>query len=212
MLEHERRSIKKLSLIRSVRYLILLSILLIFGACGPAVLPTPTIVPLDRGASNAEEAEAQQAAATPTSTPLPLPSPTPTSTPFPTATSVATTAVTSTVTLTTSTVISGTGPQVQILSPALNIRQGPGVAYPAIGTALAGETFAVTGVDPTRYWLQITTTNGQPGWISGQAPYAQLVKGDLQQTPVISGPTLPAAPAPGSGGVVPAPPGGSTGS
>lgn len=188
--------------------LLVLSILLILTACGPAALPTPTIVPLDRGAAANTESEAQQAEATATSTPLPLPSPTPTSTPFPTATVMVTGTLTSTATLTSSTTLTATA-QVQILAPALNVRQGPGVTYPSLAAVLEGQTFEVTGVDATGYWLQIRTAGGQLGWISGQPPYAQLISGNLADIPVISGPAPP--PAAGSQGAGPAPQEGAAG-
>jgi TolB protein len=128
---------------------------------------------------------------------------------------VTTGTITPTVTLTTSTPLTSTA-QVQILSPALNVRQGPGINYPSLAAVLEGQTFDVAGVDATGYWLQIRMADGQLGWISGHPPYAQLITGNLADIPVISGPALPAsppaaAPVPGSQGANPAPQGSSTG-
>jgi hypothetical protein len=167
----------------SLLALLLLSLLTLI-ACGPAALLTSALVPLDHSTGHAE-AEAQQAQATATATSLPLPSPTLTPTP------ATAEIITPTVILTASANLTGTAPLVQILSPALNIRQGPGVTYPISATAVASDTFEVIGVDGTGYWLQVKMAGGQPGWIAGQPPYAQLVRGDLKDVLVVSGSTLP---------------------
>jgi TolB protein len=153
-----------------------------------AAAPTPTIVPLDRTALAQAEATS-----TPTLTPIPLPSPTPSPTPLPTAGGAAAAPVT----VTTSAVLSATGQtaaRAEITAAALNIRQGPGLDYSVIATALQGDTFEVTGTDRFRYWLQIRLPDGRIGWISGHPSYARLLSGNLADLPVVDGaPSFPAA-------------------
>jgi uncharacterized protein YraI len=161
--------------------LLIITLLVIFGiltACVSvnAAAPTPTIVPLDRTAL-------AQSQVTPTATPLPPPSPTLTAT------------LPSSLTLDLPTTVTATAPvsstaltpkvQVEILAAALNIRQGPGLEYPAVKTALAGQRFDAVGVDRFGYWLQITTPEGDAGWISGQPPYTRLLNGTMADLPVV---------------------------
>jgi uncharacterized protein YraI len=169
-------------------------ILPILAACAPSnVTPTPTIVRLDRSALT-PTASAETVANTPaTATAIPFPSVTPTKTPLaaslpatpapeaeaqaaaPTPTAAASTA------------------QVEIITAGLNVRQGPGVNYPTIGTVTQGDTLDISGVSVSRNWLQIITQQGNPGWISSLPTYVRII-GTLDNVPIteanpVSGPS-----------------------
>lgn len=152
-------------------------ILLIFpllAACAPGnVTPTPTIVRLDHSALTPAAPVEAAANTPPTVTPIPFPSPTPTATPVSLTTptpaisptlSAGTPAITATVTA---------AAQVEIITAGLNVREGPGVTYPAIGAVAQGEVFDVTGVSADGNWLQITKA-GRPGWISSRLAYVRV--------------------------------------
>jgi len=65
--------------------------------------------------------------------------------------------------------------QVEIVSPGLNVRSGPGTDYPVVATLLKGDTVAVTGKNATTGWLQVSLTDGkQAGWISGDPAYVEV--------------------------------------
>jgi TolB protein len=76
-------------------------------------------------------------------------------------------------------------PQAEVIVAWLNVRQGPGVDYPVIDLARAGDVFEVVGVDPAGEWLQVETEAGGPGWISGQLPYSRLLTAGLDIVPVV---------------------------
>jgi dipeptidyl aminopeptidase/acylaminoacyl peptidase len=87
-------------------------------------------------------------------------------------------------------------PQAEVVSPEINVRQGPGVAYPATTTAKAGDLLDVTGVNAARDWLQVTLADGKTGWISGKPDYTR-VQGSLDGVPVVAV-APPPQPAPGA--------------
>lgn len=153
--------------------------------------PTPTIIPLDRTVL-AEQALAP-ATPFPSATPLPLPSSTPTPTPF-TALSVEVTPEPT------------VGPeetaepvQVEVITAAINVRQGPGLDRDVIRTAQRGETLPATGVTPNGFWLQVDLEDSAVGWITAQADYVRLQNGGLADLPVVevaseaASPTRPAS-------------------
>lgn len=99
-----------------------------------------------------------------------------------------------------------------ILLGEMNIRGGAGTDYDVIGTALAGQEFAITGKDDTGEWWQVDF-GGQSGWL--YAPFVVASNTDgvplANATPVPSGPDStpttavpvePGAPAVTIGGVV----------
>ena len=63
----------------------------------------------------------------------------------------------------------------------MNVRGGPGTFYPVLGTASAGEQFAVTGKNSSGSWWRINF-NEQSGWV-----YSQLVtaSGPLEDVPLV---------------------------
>jgi hypothetical protein len=50
---------------------------------------------------------------------------------------------------------------------AVNVRSGPGTNYAQIGRLQAGQSFAITGKNPSGDWWQFDF-NGRPGWVLGE--------------------------------------------
>ncbi|MGQ9502437.1 MAG: PA14 domain-containing protein [Anaerolineae bacterium] len=72
----------------------------------------------------------------------------------------------------------------------LNVRSGPGVAYPILGVLRAGQSAEVSGISADGNWLQIAyarTASGS-GWVARR--YV-IVSGDLSAVPVVPAPPLP---------------------
>lgn len=63
-----------------------------------------------------------------------------------------------------------------VTSDTLNVRSGPGTNYSRIGQVQQGQTFPITGKDPTGNWWQFDY-NGRPGWVSGSLVRATGVEG-----------------------------------
>ena len=63
----------------------------------------------------------------------------------------------------------------------MNVRDGPGTFYPVLGTASAGEQFAITGKTSSGSWWRINY-NEQPGWVfSGLV----IASGPLEGVPLV---------------------------
>jgi hypothetical protein len=92
----------------------------------------------------------QMAAGTPiaVATYTPSPTPTPEFTPTPEATPTPVTA------------------ELAVTSATLNVRSGPGTAYPRVGQARRGETYTITGRTEAGDWWQVSY-DGKPAWLSG---------------------------------------------
>jgi len=122
--------------------------------------------------------------ATPSATSGTAVTPTPTLTPTISPTSSPT--LTSTSTLTpTFTPTATPRPQVRVLAPLLNVRSGPGITYPVLRIAAAGDTFTLLGRNRDGSWLQICCLQeGRVGWISGYGGYAKVTV-PLEQIPVV---------------------------
>jgi hypothetical protein len=85
----------------------------------------------------------------------------------------------------------------RVTAYALNVRAGPGTAYPIVGGLSLGDSVEVVGKNAAGTWLQINY-NGQEDWIA--AAYVDLT-GSLVTVPEVSAPPLPAptpTPSPGS--------------
>jgi hypothetical protein len=137
--------------------------------------PTPTIVPLAAAETNVTPTLTMAPTATPTeastatSTPLrPTDSPGPSQ---PTAPSPEQ-----------SQRVEG-----RVTAYGLNVRTGPGTAYPIVGGLSLGDAVKVAGKNAASDWLQIDY-NGQEGWIA--AAYADLT-GSLATVPEIPAPPPP---------------------
>jgi uncharacterized protein YraI len=74
--------------------------------------------------------------------------------------------------------------RVEIITPGLNVRQGPGANFPAIGAAAQGDIFDITGISSDSNWLQVITQDGSSGWISSQPAYVR-VTGSPDSIPVV---------------------------
>ncbi len=86
----------------------------------------------------------------PTNTPEPTLAPTASQTPEPTATATAT---------------GLPAPRVVAKSQA-NLRQGPGTAYPVVGSMAGGEQADVLGRNAENTWWQVSLANGIAGWVN----------------------------------------------
>ncbi|MBE7556525.1 MAG: PD40 domain-containing protein [Anaerolineales bacterium] len=176
-----------------------LLILLILTACAPSnVTPTPTIVRLDRSALTPTLPLEAVADAPATATPIPFPSVTPTPTPFSSALLTTPTPIAEVPAETINPTAGVSTPQVEIITAGLNVRQGPGVNYPAIATVAQGDVLNVTGISANRNWLQIVTPKGQPGWISAQPEFTRLT-GSLDEVPVVNSAAGPEVGSPSGG-------------
>ena len=159
--------------------IVLLSLTL--GACaGSSFSNSPaTVFP---GDSIVEERqfEGQDIPLAPTQ--IPPPSPTPLPTPLPTQAPKLSTPSTPP--------LSMSRPQAEVIIAVLNIRRGPGVNYPIIAVAHAGDVFEVIGTNSLGDWLQIINSDGTPGWISGQIPYTRLLAAEVDDLPLVQSPSL----------------------
>jgi hypothetical protein len=73
------------------------------------------------------------------------------------------------------------GPQATITGDLVNLRSGPGTAYPRVGSAKSGQTFNVTGKNADASWLQIDA-NGKAAWV---ATFLAKVSGSLDGVAVV---------------------------
>jgi TolB protein len=128
--------------------------------------PSPTVVPL--AAPRAED--------TPTIVPTPTLLKAPTATPVP---PEPTTTLTATLT--------PFQPTAKVNVSSLNVRTGPGTAYPIVSGLSLGDAVEVMGRNAAGDWLQIAY-NGQEGWIA--AAYADLTA-SLTVVPEVSAPPPP---------------------
>jgi len=71
----------------------------------------------------------------------------------------------------------------------LNIRSGPGIAYPVLGVLPAGQAVEATGrsIDDGWYQIKYPAAAGQRGWLSGRYVTVQ----NVSNLPVVSPPPLP---------------------
>jgi dipeptidyl aminopeptidase/acylaminoacyl peptidase len=65
-------------------------------------------------------------------------------------------------------------PQLTVVSQALNVRDGPGVAYPAFDILVQGDEVSIIGYDPASDWWQVQLPDGSIGWVSGGSAYVYL--------------------------------------
>jgi PKD repeat protein len=76
----------------------------------------------------------------------------------------------------------------------VNIRGGPGTAYPILGLLRAGQTADVTGINADAGWWQIKFSGAADGhgWLSAKYVTAQ----NTSNVPMVQAPPLPTTPAP----------------
>jgi sugar lactone lactonase YvrE len=82
-------------------------------------------------------------------------------------------------------------PQLTVLAEGLNVRSGPGVAYPAVGLLTQGEQATLIGHHAASGWWQVQLPGGGTGWVTGGAAYV-AVSGDATTVPEVTAP-VPAA-------------------
>jgi len=95
------------------------------------------------------------------------------------------------------------GPQAIITADVLNVRGGPGTAYPVVGQAKAGQTYAITGKSTDGKWLVIDL-KGKQGWAA--LSYVKT-SGSLDGLTVVKAPAVPKAAARPAAAPRPTPPG-----
>ncbi len=151
---------------------IALTIVLALGlaACGSAGTPTPEPTPTRPMRPTFTPSPV------PTDTPIPTNTPVPTDTPTPVPTDTPTPAAPKAV-------IGGDG--------QVNVRSGPGTAYPETGQVATGSELELVAKNAAGDWYQICCANGEPAWI-----VARLVEitGDPNLIQVAA--NIPAPPAP----------------
>lgn len=167
-----------------------LAFLLLRPAAAPASPSTPTTVPT---AAPITPTDAPLAALDLTNTPAPtntiMPASTATtrpttaaatststSTPTTAPTATATAGATAAATITPTVVI--TGPYL-ITADIVNVREGPGVTYRALGVLQNGERWPVQGRNAAGDWVQGCCLAGLPGWITTQFVTVSVPIGDL---------------------------------
>ncbi|MCB0111713.1 MAG: CHAT domain-containing protein, partial [Caldilineaceae bacterium] len=68
-------------------------------------------------------------------------------------------------------------PAVQLeITDNLNVRSGPGTAYPRIGALRAGNRVTVVGSNVDETWWEICCVDGQQGWIINNVNYMRVVE------------------------------------
>lgn len=197
-----------------MRSLLGLGLILLLAGCAPQSA-TPTAVAVSTvpavsaaiGTPVATATTAAPRAAAPTAPPTPTPTPTsvaPTVTPTAAASTPTPTAVAPTATLTaivptpTPTPVPPTptpqaaetpaaSPAVRVVAPVVNVRQGPGTAYPVIGQAQAGERYPVLARNEAGDWWQIAFGDAV-GWVSAALAQGE---GDLGSVAVAPPPPPP---------------------
>lgn len=66
--------------------------------------------------------------------------------------------------------------QLTVIAPALNVRSGPGVTYPAFNVLKQGDQVAAISHDTSGWW-QVQLPDGSIGWVSGGPAYVSLTPG-----------------------------------
>lgn len=145
--------------------------------------PTPSLVQLESALASTNEPPPRSTdMATPTDSPSPKPTAftidTPTPSPVPTSTNVPTNTPTPLM-------------QQVVAANVVNIRSGPSVDYPVIGTLPPDNPLTVTGRDADSTWWQVRQADDTIGWV---AAWVVEVEGDLDGVPIFQ--ALPSPPPP----------------
>jgi dipeptidyl aminopeptidase/acylaminoacyl peptidase len=77
------------------------------------------------------------------------------------------------------------GPTLYVITEGLNVRNGPGIAYPAIDVLRQGDQVTIIGQHAASGWWQVRLSDGGTGWVSGGAAYVR-VSGDTRSVPAVS--------------------------
>lgn len=143
----------------------------------PTFTPIPTATPF-------------VAAVAPTAAPLPLDTPTPTVTLTPANPTATATALLPTATATSA------APQV-VAASTVNIRSGPGLAYPVIGALPPNTPAPLSGRTADQSWWQVQLPGNQTGWVAGSVVEARNTAAvPITQAPPPPEPTATPTPPP----------------
>lgn len=80
---------------------------------------------------------------------------------------------------------------VDIVTPTLNVRSGPGTNYERIATVSQGFVMGAVGQWNNCAWLFIEDVEGEQGWVSGDPAYTRI-NGDCADIPAKAAPPAPA--------------------
>ncbi len=58
--------------------------------------------------------------------------------------------------------------RIAVAMAAINVRSGPGTAYPIVEDLQTGEEAEIVGKNPQADWWQVSSAGGQVGWVFGQ--------------------------------------------
>ena len=72
---------------------------------------------------------------------------------------------------------------------SVNLRAGPGIAYPTTGSVPAGTEVTAVGRSKDGSWLVVKTESGQ-AWMTGSSKYVDIDAGALAKLPVVEVPPL----------------------
>ena len=78
-------------------------------------------------------------------------------------------------------------PSATVMVKLLNVRSGPGTAYPIVAIVKEGDVLTALGRTPDNLWIVVRLADGTSGWCSAYSKYVTLSGGISQ---------LPAAPIP----------------
>lgn len=78
------------------------------------------------------------------------------------------------------------GVPARVTTPDLNVRQGPGTAYPSVGTLPEGETITIIGRNADSSWWAISYQGGS-AWVFAGLTAPQ---GDVSNVPLVAAPPL----------------------
>ena len=85
------------------------------------------------------------------------------------------------------------GPQVSTDS-TINVRGGPGTAYPVVSSLQSGENASIVAKNPAGDWWQIQLTGGKLGWVYNSVVTVEGDTGDVQVASNIPAPPATATP------------------
>ena len=186
---------KSRSLRNMLLAVLLLTMSLVFAACGRR--PAPTVpVPIATKQPTAERTTPPPTAPPPATIP-----PAPTATPAPTNTAAPTTTPPPTITVAPTPKPSDTptpAPHAIVASEALNVRSGPDTQFEVVARLTRGDALTVVGQSGRCNWLKVLMAQGATGWVARQAGGVELVKLNLpcEKIPELSVPTPTARPLP----------------
>ena len=89
--------------------------------------------------------------------------------------------------------VEGPTPYAVVRTGALNVRSGPGLAYPVLGQISTNNPLAITGRNTDSTWLRVCCIAGKPGWV---ATGLITVQGSLAALPIVIPPPAAATPSP----------------